>query len=317
MNNNFVLPFRLSTVALAVGSVLASGPSKAQDEPPAGIEEVVAIGRLQSAAESLTMERMTLPVSADFLGSEAIARAGDSDIAAALRRVPGLTLIDGKFVYVRGLGERYSGVLVNGAAVPSPDLTRSVIPLDLFPTSIVESIKIQKSPSPDALAAFGGGMIDVRTNAAPDAPVAELSFGLGFNTLSDETGLTFPGSASPLPLPIQEATGTYLGNISVANILGTLRASRPATITEAQAIHQSLVDSLDTQVGIEPASLDPDLDVKVALGNSWYFNDDTWRFGVLFNGTYNDKYRNEDQHREAIGARRRISSTSKEPCTKS
>ena len=94
------------------------------DQPPGDIEEVVVVGRLLSAAEALTDERIELPFSADFLGFEVMARAGDTDIAQALRRVPGLTVIDGKFVYVRGLGERYSSVLVNGVAVPSPDLTR-------------------------------------------------------------------------------------------------------------------------------------------------------------------------------------------------
>ena len=94
---------------------------------------MVVTGRFLSAAESLVAERITVPFSADFLGADVIGRAGDPDIASALRRVPGLTVVDGKFVYVRGLGERYSSVTVNNAAVPSPELTRSVIPLDLFP----------------------------------------------------------------------------------------------------------------------------------------------------------------------------------------
>ena len=119
-----------------------------------------------------------------------ISRAGDSDIAAALRRVPGITLVDGKFVYVRGLGERYSSVLVNGAAVPSPDLTRSVVPLDILPTSMVESITIQNSPSPEATAAFGGGMINIRTKNVPDGPVATFDFGYGFNSSSDDDGIS-------------------------------------------------------------------------------------------------------------------------------
>jgi hypothetical protein len=229
-----------------------------------------------------------------------IARAGDPDIASALRRVPGLTLIDGKYVYVRGLGERYSSVLINGAAVPSPDLTRSVIPLDLFPTSIVESIKIQKSPSPDAPSAFGGGVIDVRTTSVPDGPVAQLSFGLGFNDVSDSGGLVYAGGGTPLPLTIRDAIGTYRGDIGVTNILSTLRASGPATISDARVVQQGLVDSLNTNIGTSLTSLDPDHDVKIALGNAWDLNGN-WRFGILMNLTYNEKYRNENQTREGIG----------------
>jgi outer membrane receptor protein involved in Fe transport len=313
---------RTHALALAVAAALAAHTVRAQEpaqeqedevpqdqgqEPalnpdgsPAGVEEFMVVGRLRSAAESLTLERMSTPFSADFLGSEVISRAGDSDIAAALRRVPGLTLIDGQFVYVRGLGERYSSVLVNGAAVPSPELTRSVIPLDLFPTSIVDSIKIQKAPSPDATAAFGGGMVDIRTTSVPQAMIAQFSLGLGYNSLSDEDGLTYPGEGTPLPDPIREAIGTYRGDITVTNILNTLRATAPATISDARVIHQGLIDSLNTNIALDSESLDPDMDAKIALGNAWDLGD-SWTFGVLFNGNYNDKYRNEDQTREGIG----------------
>ena len=72
------------------------------------MEEVVVIGRYKSAATDVVSERMDADVPVDMLDAEAISRTGDSDVAAALRRIPGLTLVQDKFVYVRGLGERYS-----------------------------------------------------------------------------------------------------------------------------------------------------------------------------------------------------------------
>lgn len=63
----------------------------------------------------------------------------------------GLTLVDGKFIYVRGLGERYSSARLNGAYIPSPDLTRNVVPLDIFPASIIESMAVQKPTLPICL----------------------------------------------------------------------------------------------------------------------------------------------------------------------
>ena len=111
--------------AILLGTVFGSGAVLAQQDEgytpeiaaPGPIEEVVVTGRLKSVAASIVDERIDIPFSADFLGFEAIARAGDSTIAGALRRLPGLTLIDNKFVYIRGLGERYSSVTVNGAVV--------------------------------------------------------------------------------------------------------------------------------------------------------------------------------------------------------
>ena len=302
-------PFgRRSRLAVAIATSLAAGTALPQDAaaplPEEGpVESVVVIGRLIDAQESLTLERFEAPVSADFLGSEVISRAGDSDIAAALRRVPGITLVDGKFVYVRGLGERYSSVLVNGAAVPSPDLTRSVVPLDILPTSMVESIKIQKSPSPEATAAFGGGMIDIRTKNVPDGPVASFDFGYGFNSTSDDEGLSSSAGGSPMPQTLRGAMDTYQGDISISNILADLRAVDPLTpLSQAEAIHQNLINSLDQNVRIRDENLDPDVGLKLALGNAWYFGeDDDVTFGVLFNGTYNEKWRNADQYRELVG----------------
>ena len=109
------------------------------------------------------------------MGAEQISRTGDSDAAAALRRVTGVTLVDGKFIYVRGLGERYSSTQLNGAAVPSPDPTRSVIPLDLFPASIIESLSVQKSYSPSMPAHFGGGNVDIRLKSIPSDFLFNLS----------------------------------------------------------------------------------------------------------------------------------------------
>lgn len=306
----------LPLLALAIAGVLSHASALAQapaqsatesvtegasdSEEPTQTDEIVVTGRLLGAAEALVEERIELPFSADFLAAETITQAGDSNIGAALRRVPGLTLVDGKFVYVRGLGERYSSVTFNGAAVPSPDLSRSVLPLDLFPTSIVESIKIQKSPSPDQPAAFGGGAIDIRTSSIPEGPILSASVGLGFNTESDGDGIGYGAGSTPMSQAIRDAIGTYRGDLSISNILATLNASGGGTLDQARAIHQGLLDSIDKRVGIQEKSLDPDLDGKIAIGNSWDITSD-WRVGALANVAYNHGHRNENQRREGVG----------------
>jgi outer membrane receptor protein involved in Fe transport len=301
---------RVVGLVLAGGSLAAAPAALGQDaetglegEEEELIDEVITTGRLKSGAAALTDERMQVPFSADYLSFETMTRAGDSDIAAALRRVPGLTVVDGKFVYVRGLGERYSSVTVNDAAVPSPDLTRSVIPLDLFPTSIVEAVKIQKSPSPDQPANFGGGSINIRTTSIPDDVVADISISVGYNDISNDKGLDYKSSGSELPAEIVAAIPEYRGDISVGNIFNTLNFGGNGSLAEARTIHQGLIDSLDTDVDIREKSLSPDIGAKVALGNSWYFGSgEEWQLGVLLNGTYDEQVRIESQRREGIGA---------------
>ncbi len=143
---------------------------------------VVRAPRIQGGASSLLLERKESATVSDVLGAEQMAASGDSDAAGALKRVPGLTLVGGRYVYVRGLGERYSATLLNGASLPSPEPERRVVPLDLFPTAVLESVVIQKTFSPDMPAEFGGGVIRLRTRAVADEPVAKISLKTGFTT---------------------------------------------------------------------------------------------------------------------------------------
>lgn len=152
---------------------------------PAGLELaefVVVTPYIQGSLASVIGERRDSADVTDVIGAAQISRAGDSDAAGALKRVTGLTVIGGRFVYVRGLGERYSSTLLNGAVVPSPDPTRRVVPLDLFPTDVIKSIAVQKSFSPNLPADFAGGTVEIRTLGRPDEPFLSLGGGLGYNS---------------------------------------------------------------------------------------------------------------------------------------
>ena len=191
---------------------------------PDGIEEIVTIGRQRSTALDVIGARIEEDVVSDFLGAEAISRVGDSTVSAALRRVPGLTLVNDQFVYVRGLGERYSSVQLNGAQVPSPDLTRNVIPLDIFPTEIIDALQVQKGYSPEQPAAFGGGNIDIRTRGIPNGPVFNIEIGSGTNSDAGDEGYAYKGGhrdglgrddgTRAFPEPLQTGLQTYTGDIS-------------------------------------------------------------------------------------------------------
>ncbi|MCB0371206.1 MAG: TonB-dependent receptor plug domain-containing protein, partial [Bdellovibrionales bacterium] len=101
-----------------------------------------------SLNELLKLRKKDIQVS-EGLSAEQMKVTGDSDTAQTLRRVTGLTLVDGKYIYVRGLGERYSSVLLNDQSIPSPEPSKRIIPLDLFPVSLMESLQVKKSYSSD------------------------------------------------------------------------------------------------------------------------------------------------------------------------
>ena len=164
---------------------------------PAGSELpefVVVVPHISGSLASVLEERREEAAVANILGAEQISKAGDSDAAGALKRVTGLTLVGGRFIFVRGLGERYSSTLLNGANVPSPDPTRRVVPLDLFPAGIIDSIAVQKSFTPEMPAEFGGGTVQLRTKTMPEEGFFEVEAKLGYNDqTTGKEGLDYRG----------------------------------------------------------------------------------------------------------------------------
>ncbi len=144
-------------------------------------------------------KRNTSEISA-VLDSSSIERAGDDNIAIALTRLAGLSLVRGKYVYVRGLGDRYSSASLNGLNLPSPEPLKRVVPLDLFPTSIIESSVVQKTYSADMPGEFGGGMVEIKTKAVPLDRIFEFSASTSFNTATSlkDDGLMYDGGEDSL-----------------------------------------------------------------------------------------------------------------------
>ncbi|WP_445357124.1 TonB-dependent receptor domain-containing protein [Microbulbifer sp. ANSA002] len=282
-----------------------------------GIEEVVVQGRLRDSAEALVSERLEEEVVTDILGAEMIGRVGDSTVAAALRRVSGLSLVSDKFVYVRGLGERYSSTTLNGAIVPSPDLTRNVIPLDLFPTSIVDSLAVQKSYSADQAASFGGGNVDIRTKGIPDDLTYSVELGTGSNTETSGEVLSYQGGdddifgtddgTRALPGEISAALKRFRGGLGISDIRkvlveeGNQYASEQEADDAAQALNRELALNLNRDISIEEDSSDLDGDVKASVGNRFSLNDH-WELGFLAGASYKNKWRESERTLRNFGA---------------
>ena len=99
------------------------------------------------------------------------------------------------FVYVRGLGDRYSLALLNGSPLPSPEPLRRVVPLDIFPTGVIASSLVQKSYSVNYPGEFGGGVINLTTKAIPDEALPHVSVGGSWDTeTTGQLGYTYYGS---------------------------------------------------------------------------------------------------------------------------
>jgi hypothetical protein len=147
-----------------------------------------------SSAEAQLIERKQASVITDNMGSQEMKQNGDSDAAAAMSRVTGLSLVDNQYVFVRGLGERYSNTTLAGSVIPTTEPDKKVVPLDLFPTGLIDSVQVNKSYSPDRSAEFAGGLVQIVPMKLPVSPVVDFAYGISF--FSTATGKDIP--LSPL-----------------------------------------------------------------------------------------------------------------------
>ena len=163
----------------------------------AKLDEVIITTSLKRNTEAsiLYLQRNSVKLM-DGLSLESIKNSGASDIASAVKNIPGVSVQRGKYVYVRGLGDRYTKTSLNGVDVPGLDPDRNTLQLDLFPSSILENVIVSKSSTADQGADFTGGAINIVTKDIPNKEGYSASLGLGYNSdfHFNKNYLTYKGS---------------------------------------------------------------------------------------------------------------------------
>ncbi len=144
-------------------------------------EVVVSVTARRNTEVSLLNMQRNAGVVMDGLSSQSIKRSGASNIASAVRTVPGVSVQDGKYVYVRGLGDRYSKSILNGMDIPGLDPDKNTVQMDIFPTNILENIVVVKSGSAELPADFTGGVVDIVTKDIPSQKQINVSASVGYN----------------------------------------------------------------------------------------------------------------------------------------
>jgi outer membrane receptor protein involved in Fe transport len=229
------------------------------------------------------------PQVVSVLSSADIARTGEGDIAGALARVTGLSVVGNGFVYVRGLGDRYSLALLNGSPLPSPEPLKRVVPLDLFPTSVIASSLVQKTYSANFPGEFGGGVINLTTKAIPRESFLTIGGSItGDSETTNELGYTYYGSS-------QDWSGFDNGNRDLPGALDTyLRSGEriSAGNVNTQAIAGQLVTGRNAIVQ-RNRHLPANGSGNITGGTNFDLGTDT-SFGVIATIGYSNKWRTRD-----------------------
>lgn len=297
------------------------------------LETVVVTARAEKKAEIalLTMQKRSALVQ-DGIGAEAISRAGDSNAAGAIKRVTGVSIEGGKYVYIRGLGDRYTKTTLNSAEIPGLDPNRNTVQMDLFPSNMIDNMVILKTFSPDIPGNFTGGYINITTKDFPDRFTFQASASLGYNDqatfnsdfLSHEGGnrdfLGLDDGSRTLPVGREELNpnkNDFTRDVALTNKTPFLNqsysvsvgnqiklAGRPLGFIAALSYRKTnssydngTLDKVDNKARVGQYSLNGDASTINTLNPQYLVRANQGRENVLWGAIFNTSYKITDSHK--------------------
>lgn len=280
------------------GVVIKAGETKLMDIQMGSDEEL--IGEVTVTAERITnSERALLTIQKkssnvlDAVSAQTFSKTGDNDAAQAIKRVTGVSVEGGKYVYVRGLGDRYTKTQLNGVDIPGLDPDRNSVQMDIFPANLLDNIVVYKTFTPDLPGDFVGGMVDVTTKSFPSTSTFSFSSSIGYTTGMNlnSSALRYKGGAGTFfgfgnkyrALPFSESTdipNRFEFDPALTELTGSFnRQLAPTTFTSP--LNGSLAVSKGNQINKEKVTLG----YNTALNYRYQFrNYDEYEFGRSIKG---------------------------------
>ncbi|HPG06983.1 MAG TPA: TonB-dependent receptor [Saprospiraceae bacterium] len=241
----------------------------------------------------------------DGISSQEMSRLAVSDAAGAMKKVTGTTVSGGKYIYIRGLGDRYSLSQLNGLIIPSADPYRNGAQLDLIPANLLDNIITSKTFTPDQPGTFTGGNVDIKTKSFPEQFSLTLSSSVGYNpnfNLTDRF-LTHPGGkydylgyddggrARPDLLTDPEVLSVLNKNTTILGRVG--REPFPGAFQEADAAVRSLNNQYEPQTTRSPL----DHSLGLSFGNQIKLFGNP--LGIILSASYKRSFEHLDRFQKA------------------
>ncbi len=271
-------PTRVDEVEVVAGRLVEADAKLTPDET--AVETVVIEEEAdRTSLEGQTLQRQRSAAVGDGVGRAEIARTPDRNAAEAAQRVVGANIVGGRFVYVRGLGERYTNSLLNGTPLPSPEPDRQSVPLDLFPSLVLDSLTINKQFTPDMPGDFASGSVRINTREFPRQRLFQVSLSGGFNTATTfRERLGSHGSSTD-----------YLGfDDGVRQIPSTIPQKRLDGNVSAEE-RRYWGRWLNSYMSTKPRFMPPNHSLSIVAGDSWKLSD-SQKLGAVVALTYSHSY---------------------------
>ena len=247
------------------------------------MESVTVTARANLAnASALMAERKEATIVVQKIGAQEMDRKGISDVGEGLAQISGVSMGDNRALFVRGLGDRYNNATLNGLPIPSTNPDMKLIPLDIFPASIVENIAVVKSYTAPFYGDFSGGTIDVTTKGYPARPYFKVSLSSGYNSIVS-------GKENFLMSP--KSTRGFFG-------FDKGRREMPDMVAQTNSFNSSQNGQVLTPgfaTSWTPYSTTAPLNrgISISAGNRYFLKNDQ-RLGFLFNLSHKNGYSYED-----------------------
>lgn len=257
------------------------------DEQTLNEVTVTGVARKNTEIAVIQMTKSS-PVIVSNVSAQEITKTQDTNAGEVIRRVPGVSLIDDKFVMVRGLSQRYNNVWINGGAVPSSEADSRAFSFDLIPSSQIDNMQIVKTPSPEYPADYTGGFITITTKDIPAENTAELSVGGNWNDITSFSDFKYA-----------KGSGTdFLGFDS------GMRGLNGGINSTLNSIAGNGVDLLNNHLNNDwrVRNMNPvgDLKLSGSLGRRWKLGDR--QLGMIAAFNYTNEYRKyEDMQNNLFG----------------
>jgi outer membrane receptor protein involved in Fe transport len=270
---------RVKDITVTPGKPARVDLSLAPKEADIQVVEVV-VEAVKATEATQLLIRKKAPAVTDSVSAETIAKQPDSDIASVVERAPGITIVDDKFVYIRGLGERYTSASLNDTALPSTQTEKKVVPLDLFSADVVDSVNVVKSYTPDLPGEFTAGVVQITTKDYPDTFEMKFSASAKYNT--ETTGKdfkTYKGGDWDW-LGIDDGTRELPDIIPGKKVIGG-----NFTPEELERFGEDFDNIWNTQTKTAPPS----------YGGNFHIGNKFNNFGIVFDVTYDADYETTDE----------------------
>ncbi|CAN5631902.1 TonB-dependent receptor [soil metagenome] len=184
----------------------------------------------RESINALIAYQKNTPVVAQVISAEAIRRSPDKNTGEVLKRVPGTSIQEGKYLVVRGLADRYNQAMLNGVLLSSTEPDRKTFSFDILPSAMIDNIIINKSFVPELPGEWAGGLIQVNTKDVPAKDFFEVQIGTGFNTQTlGKDFYTYRGSSTDF-LGYDNGTRSLPGSFPRKNIFSTLPNAEKAAL---------------------------------------------------------------------------------------